>query len=139
MFGFQQLTMAQVPQAQNRMADALASLASKALYMCHVEISIIDHLSISNAAVLMAASQPGPSLMSSIFSYLRNGTLRKDRSEAVNMKARVACYRRSFSGPYQICVPLVELEQIMEKVHRGICSAHIGGRSLCHRVSTSLR
>ena len=92
MVGFEQLIVAQVPRAQNRMVDVLTSLAFKALYPCHFEISVMDHPSISNAVVLTTASQPRSSWMFPISSYLRNVTLPKDRSEAVKVKAQAAQY-----------------------------------------------
>ena len=144
MAGFQQLIVAQVHRAQNKMADALAILASSTLYLCHFEISIMDHPFISNVVVLTIASQPGHSWMSSISSYLRNSTLPKDRRKTVKVKAKAAqytlindtLYKRSFSGPYHRCVTPVEAEHIMEQVHKGICGTHIGRQSLCHRILT---
>ena len=47
----------------------------------------------------------------------------------------VLCHQ-SFSGPYQRCVPSDETKSIIEQVHGGICSTHIDGRSLCHRIMT---
>ena len=81
MAAFQQFVVAQVPRAKNRMVDALASLASNALYLCHMEISIMDHPSIYCTAVLTAESQVRHFWMSSISSYLRSGTLPEDRSK----------------------------------------------------------
>ena len=49
------------PIAENIMANALASLASIAIYPCHVEISIMDHPSIYSTKVLTAENQAGHS------------------------------------------------------------------------------
>ena len=126
------------------MANALANLASSALYPYHVKLSIIDHPSIYNVAILTAENQAGNSWISLISDYLRNGTLPEDRSEAVKVKAQAARYTmindilywRSFSGPYQRCVLLDEVKRIIEQVYEGICSTHIGERSLCHKIMT---
>ena len=52
-------------------------------------------------------------------------------------------YKRSFSGPYLLCIHpealeiLPEaLEILLEELHEGICGSHIGGKSLSHRVIT---
>ena len=105
--------MAQVPRAEKRMVDALANLASSAIYPCHVELSIMDQPSIHNAAVLTVENQDGDSWISPILSYLKNETFPEDKSEAMKVKARAAkytlinniLYRRLFSSPYQRFVP----------------------------------
>ena len=45
-------------------------------------------------------------------------------------------YRRSYSGPYLLCIHLEESESLLEKLHKGICGSHTGGRSLAHRALT---
>ena len=76
--------------------------------------------------------------------YLKNGVLPGKRAEAIKVKARAAryslmnrvLYRRSLSGPYLWCLPKGEAKQVMEQVYQGMCSKHIGGRILCHRIVT---
>ena len=87
-----QFIVAQVPRAENRMAKAIANLASTASYPCHVEFSIMDHPFIYNAVILTVEDQVGNSWISPISNYLRNGTLPEDRSEAKKVKARAARY-----------------------------------------------
>ena len=36
-------------------------------------------------------------------------------------------YKRSFSGPYLLCVHLEASELILEELHEGICGSHMGG------------
>ena len=74
------------------MANALANLASSASYPCHVELSIMDHPSICNAAILTIVDQAGNSWISPISDYLRNGTLFANKSKAVKVRARVGRY-----------------------------------------------
>ena len=45
-------------------------------------------------------------------------------------------YRRSFSGPYLLCVHPDQTELLLEEMHEGICGSHTGGRSLAHRAIT---
>ena len=43
-------------------------------------------------------------------------------------------YRRSFSGPYLLCVHPDQIDLLLEEMHEGICGSHTGGRSLAHRA-----
>ena len=45
-------------------------------------------------------------------------------------------YKRSFSGPYLLCVHLELTELLLEELHEGICGSHTGGRSLAHKAIT---
>ena len=45
-------------------------------------------------------------------------------------------YRRSFSGPYLLCVHPDQTKLLLEEMHEGICGSHTGGRSLAHRTIT---
>ena len=35
-------------------------------------------------------------------------------------------YKRSFSGPYLLCVHLEAVELLVEELHEGICGSHTG-------------
>ena len=43
-------------------------------------------------------------------------------------------YKRSFSGPYLLCIHLEASELLLEELHERICGSHTGGRSLAHRA-----
>ena len=43
-------------------------------------------------------------------------------------------YKRSFFGPYLLCVHPEASELILAELHEGICGSHMGGRSLAHRT-----
>ena len=45
-------------------------------------------------------------------------------------------YKRSFSGPYLLCVHPEASESLLEELHEGVCGSHTGGRSLSHRAIT---
>ena len=87
----------------------------------------------------------GPSWMDSIVLFLKEDVLPEDKSEAdkVRRKAPRFClsedqklYKRSFSGPYLLCVHPEAVELILEELHEGICGSHTRGRSLSHRALT---
>ena len=80
------------------------------------------HPSIHNVEILTTEIQADYSWISPISSYLRNWIMPEDRSEAVKVKARATkytlinniLYKRSFSKPYQRCVPPDEAKHIIE-------------------------
>uniref|UniRef100_A0A2N9HT99 Uncharacterized protein n=1 Tax=Fagus sylvatica TaxID=28930 RepID=A0A2N9HT99_FAGSY len=43
-------------------------------------------------------------------------------------------YKRSFSGPYLLCVHPSLVDDLLYEIHEGICGSHTGGRSLAHRA-----
>ena len=45
-------------------------------------------------------------------------------------------YKRSFSGPYLLCIHPKTVELLLEELHEGICGSHTRGRSLSHRTLT---
>ena len=45
-------------------------------------------------------------------------------------------YKRSFLGPYLLCVHPELTKSLLEELHEGICESHTGGRSLAHRAIT---
>ena len=45
-------------------------------------------------------------------------------------------YKRSFSGPYLLCIHLEASNLLLEELHEGICGRHIGARCLSHRALT---
>ena len=45
-------------------------------------------------------------------------------------------YRKSFGGPYLLCLHPERIGQLLAELHDGVCSSHVGGRSLAHRVMT---
>jgi len=83
--------------------------------------------------------------MDPIVLFLKKDILLKDKSEADKIRRKTPCfwlsedqklYKRSFSGPYLLCIHLEALELLLEELHEGICGSHIGGRSLSHRAIT---
>ncbi|XP_030963617.1 uncharacterized protein K02A2.6-like [Quercus lobata] len=83
--------------------------------------------------------------MDPIVLYLKHDTLPDDKVEAGKIRRKATrfwlsedskLYRRSFSGPYLLCVHPEAAELILEELHEGICGSHTGGRSLSHRALT---
>ena len=77
----------------------------------------------------------GPSLMDSIIQFLKEDTLPEERIEADKVRRKAIrywlsenqkLYKRSFSGPYLLCVHPDLTESLLEELHEGICGSHIG-------------
>ena len=87
----------------------------------------------------------GPSWMDPLVLFLKHDTLPEDKNEADKIRRKAfrlwlsedsKLYKRSFLGPYLLCVHPDTTELILEELHEGICGSHIGSRSLSHRAIT---
>ena len=79
---------------------------------------------------------------SPILSYLKDGRLPPNPEEAKKIQKRAArftvlndeLYKRGFSQLYLRCVEEKEAKYVLEEVHRGICSDHMGAKSLVRKI-----
>ena len=77
---------------------------------------------------MLAKTRIDDSWKTPLAAYLKDGILLGDKKVAVRTKARAAryiiindtLYRKSFSSPYQRCVPSEEAEHIIKKIHEVI-------------------
>ena len=83
--------------------------------------------------------------MDSIIRFLREDILPDKKIEADNVRRKATSYwlsenhklyKRSFSGPYLLCVHPELTESLLEELYEGICGSHTRGRSLAHRAIT---
>ena len=83
--------------------------------------------------------------MDPIVLFLREDVLPKDRLKANKLWRKAPrfwlsedqkLYKRSFFGPYLLCIHLEVSELLLEKLHERICGSHTRGRSLFHRAIT---
>ena len=77
--------------------------------------------------------------------FLKEDILLDDKFEADKVRRKAPrfwlsenqkLYKRSFSGPYLLCVHPEVVELILEELHEGICGSLTGGRCLSHRALT---
>ena len=77
--------------------------------------------------------------------YLERDILPEEKSEAEKVRRKAhrfwlskdrKLYKRSFSGPYLLCIHLEASKSLLEELHEGVCGSHTGGRSLSHRAIT---
>ena len=83
--------------------------------------------------------------MDSIIRFLKEDILPEERIEADKVRKKATTYwlsenhklhKRSFSGPYLLCVHPELTESLLEELHEGICGSHTRGRSLAYRAIT---
>ena len=83
--------------------------------------------------------------MNFISLFLEKDILSEEKSEAEKIRSKAPqfwlsedrkLYKRSFSGPYLLCVHPEASESLLEELHEGVCGSHTGGRSLSHKAIT---
>ena len=83
--------------------------------------------------------------MDPIIQFLSKDVLPEDKSDAEKIQQKAPrfwlskdqkLYKRSFSGPYLLCIHPEVSELILKELHEGICGSHTGGRSLAYRAIT---
>ena len=87
----------------------------------------------------------GPSWMNHILLFLGRDILPKEKSKAEKVRRKAhrfwmfedkKLYKRSFFGPYLLCVYLDASESLLEELHEGVYGSHTGGISLSHQAIT---
>ena len=83
--------------------------------------------------------------MDSIIRLLKEDILLEEIIEADKVRRKATSYwlsenhklyKRSFSGPYLLCVHPELTESLLKELHEGICGSHTGGRSLAYSAIT---
>ena len=150
---FSTTSVTQVARGKNKHANSLATLA---LAMTEdiprqIKVELIVEPSISVMADwaakvdVAAITIAGSCWMDPIIEFLAEDRMPDNKSKA-NKIRQVASrywltvdrklYRRSFGGPYLLCLHLGKLDELLAELHKGVCGSHAGGRSLAHRAMT---
>ena len=83
--------------------------------------------------------------MDSIIRFLKEDILPEEKIKADKIRRKTTSYwlsedhklyKRSFSGPYLLCVHPELTESLLKELHERICGNHTGRRSLAHRAIT---
>ena len=144
---FESFSLLHVPRSGNTHADSLAMLATSSAQNLPRIILVEDLHRPSTTANVVQINQVrmGPSWMDPIMQFLKEDILPKEKIEADKIRKKAnsywlsedsKLYRRSFSGPYLLCVHPDQTKLLLEEIHEGICGSHTGGRSLAHRAIT---
>nr|GFC09354.1 reverse transcriptase domain-containing protein [Tanacetum cinerariifolium] len=112
--GFKTFSINQVPRSKNKKAGALRK------------------------EVTAVIEEEGPTWMTELVNYLKEGILPADEKEArkIRLKARQyeliegILYKRSFLTPWLRCVGPLQAEYVIKEIHEGSCSMHAGPRSV---------
>ena len=151
-FGTMKVT--QVGPTQNRHADLLATLASsitkKVPRLIKIElirepsIGMEDNCNLARVDVAVISTTK-PCWMDLIIDFLAEDRVSDDEIEAKKIRwvaswywlsADRKLYRRSFGGPYLLCLHPKKVNELLSELHDGVCGSHVRGRSLAHRVMT---
>ena len=145
---FEAFDLSHVPRSGNTHADSLATLAmSSAQDLPRVILveDIYTRTLTHQGAPQIHQITLGPSWMDAISLFLEKDVLPEEKPEADKVRRKAPrfwlsedkkLYKRSFSGPYLLCVHLKASETLLEELHEGVCGSHTGGRSLSHRALT---
>ena len=83
--------------------------------------------------------------MDFIVLFLKEDILPEGKSEANKVRRKAPhfwlsedqkLYKRSFYGPYLLCIYLEVSELLLKELHEGICGSHTRGKSLSHKALT---
>nr|GFB85463.1 reverse transcriptase domain-containing protein [Tanacetum cinerariifolium] len=113
--GFTNFSINQVPQSKNKKADALSKIASTSFAHLskQVLVEILKEKSIQEKEVTTVVEEDGPTWMTPIIEYLKEGTLPNDRKEARKLRIQYelleeVLYRRSFLTSWLSKAPVVQ-------------------------------
>ena len=145
---FESFDLQHIPRGGNTYADFLATLATSSAQNLPCVILVEDLGKPSGEKenmIYVPHVRVGPSWMDPIIQFLSKDVLLEDKSEAEKIHRKAPrfwlsedqkLYKRSFSGPYLLCVHPEASKLLLEELHEGICGSHIGGRSIAHRAIT---
>nr|GEX28152.1 reverse transcriptase domain-containing protein [Tanacetum cinerariifolium] len=138
--GFTTFSISQVPRSKNKKADALSKIASTSFAHLtkHVLVEVIENKSIKGKEVKAVIEEEGPTWMTQLVDYLKEGILPGDEKEARKIRLNAhqyelmewVLYRRSFLTPWLRCVGPLQADYVMREIHEGSCSMHAGPRSV---------
>ena len=144
---FDSFDLLHVPRNGNAHANSLAMLATSSA-QDFPRVILIEDLykpteTRETAQILQIRTRS--SWMDSIIRFLKEDVLLEERIEADKIRRKATSYwlsedhklyKRSFSGPYLLCVHLELTKSLLEEWYEGICGSHTRGRSLAHRAIT---
>nr|GEY54276.1 reverse transcriptase domain-containing protein [Tanacetum cinerariifolium] len=99
---------------------------------------VLETKSITRKEVTAVIEEEGPTWMTELVNYLKEGILPEDEKEGrkLRLKARQyelmegIFYKRSFLTPWLRCVGPLQAEYVMKEIHDGSCSMHARPRSV---------
>ena len=145
---FEFFDLSYIPRNGNTHADSLATLATSSAQDLPRIILVEDLCTptlIEKDLLQVHQIKLGPSWMDPILLFLEREILPEEKSETEKVRRKAPrywmsedkkLYKRSFSGPYLLCVYLDASESLLEELHERVYESHTRGRSLSHWVIT---
>nr|GEW79686.1 reverse transcriptase domain-containing protein [Tanacetum cinerariifolium] len=142
--GFTNFSISQVPRSKNKKADALSKITSTSFAHLskQVLVEILKEKSIKEKEVTTVVEEDGPTWMTPIMEYLKEGTLPSDRKEARKLCIKARQYELLEGGPLQAVIPcpVVKVRRttpsrsngLVERANRSLregIKAHLGERN----------
>jgi ribonuclease HI len=144
--GFREFNIERVGREHNGHADSLAGLASSVApdFRRTITVEVQDSPSIMKSSqAIVCQIEMRPSWMDPITDYLTKDILPADQKEATKIRKNATrywisregkLYKKSYTGPYLLCVHPDLVPNLLYEIHEGVCGGHTGGRSLAHRA-----
>jgi len=134
-----------VARGQNRHVDSLATLASSLTNEVPwlIKVELVAEPSINVRVGVSVVSISEPCWMDPIIDFLVEDRVSDDEKEASRVRRVIArywlladrkLYRRSFGGPYLLCLHPDKVNKLLIELHEGVCGNHVRGRSLAHQA-----
>lgn len=145
---FHSLALEQVPQSKKSHVDSLATLATligERLPRIILVENLVTPAYDKQTLVGVHFRWVGPSWMDPIVSFLKDGTLPKDKTKAEKTQRKAPRYQFSeeqklykclYLRPYLMCIHPEVVEALLEELYEGICGNHTRGRSLAYTALT---
>ena len=151
--GFESFNLQYIPRSGNTHANSLATLATFSAQSLSRVIFVKDLCKPTKVKremvhihqIRVGPSWVGPSWMDPIALFLKEDIFPEEKSEVDKIRRKAPrfwlsenqkLYKRSFSGPYLLCIHLEASELLLEELHERICGRNTGGKSLSHRALT---
>ncbi|GKE12745.1 reverse transcriptase domain-containing protein [Tanacetum coccineum] len=144
---FASFLISQVPRSHNKKADALSKIASTSFAHLskQVLVEVLLEKSIQEKVVVAVVEEEGPTWMTPITEYLKDGVLLDDKKEANKFRIKGRqyelmdgiLYRRSFLRLWLRCVGPLQADYVIREIHEGLCSMHTGPRSMVAKAMRS--
>nr|XP_043614235.1 uncharacterized protein LOC122586293 [Erigeron canadensis] len=141
---FSHFEIEHIRRNQNKKANALSKLAS--LTFGHlgkqVLVEVLKERSIEERQVSDLVEEEGTTWMTPIYEYLISGILPADKDEARKTRVKAPqykimdkkLYKKGFVTPWLLCIGPKQAEMIIREIHKGICGAHSGARSVATKA-----
>ena len=145
---FDSFDLLHIPRNGNAHADSLAMLATSSAQDLPRVILVKDlykPTETTRETAQLHQIRARSSWMDSIIQFLKEDILLEERIEADKVRRNATrywlfenqkLYKRSFLGPYLLCVHPELTESLLEELYEGICGSCTGGKSLAHRTIT---